>query len=66
MKKFLLSLVAALAMGFMMPQTASAKIHRMLIPLDDGWFAQVAINDQTGETHVAILDVDTWESEDLM
>lgn len=66
MKKFLLSVVAAVVLCFVAPQAADAKLHRFFVPLDNGFYAQMAIDDRTGDVYIMVYDVDTWEGEMLM
>lgn len=56
MKKFLMSIVAALAIAFAVPQNADAKIYRGFSQIDEGLYMTYTYNDRTGHLMMQIID----------
>ena len=63
MKKFLLVLVAALALSFAVPQSVDAKVHRLAFATDEDEICQIVYNDETGDFYMAFVNLRTMEVE---
>ena len=56
MKKFLMSIVAALALAFAVPQNVDAKVTRSILVVDAGLYVTYTYNDRTGALCMQMID----------